>query len=41
MIPEARRRRLAGFGRWLRNQALRGWRPESKHPILLSTVVEC
>ncbi|HJP80212.1 MAG TPA: Tn3 family transposase [Pseudonocardiaceae bacterium] len=41
LIPEARRRRLAGLGRRLRNQALRGRRAESKYPILLSTVVEC
>jgi hypothetical protein len=41
MIPESRRRQLAGLGRRLRNQALKDRKPITKYPILLSTLTEC
>jgi hypothetical protein len=41
VIPKSRRRQLAGLGRRLRNQSLKGRDPVTKYPILLSTVAEC
>ncbi|SDP28543.1 Transposase and inactivated derivatives, TnpA family [Actinopolyspora xinjiangensis] len=41
MLPEARRRRLAGIGRRSTNQALARRDGDKRYPVLLATVAEC
>jgi TnpA family transposase len=41
VIPEARRRQLAGIGRRLRAQAIGRRDPDKRYPLLLATVAEC
>lgn len=41
MLPDVRRRRLAGIGRRATNQALARREPDKRYPVLLATVAEC
>jgi hypothetical protein len=41
VIPEARRRQLAGVGRRLRAQAIQRREADKRYPLLLATVAEC